>query len=199
MSSETYTFGNNVSYEATRLLLQQDGVIHTETIVIPRQQSINEDAYNQAIEDINKTFRVLKDPETGQQFEIAEANLQADPTKGVDAGLSTFASSLTGNLGNAIELALRAASQPDHRRLYIASPGNGKTSYWSKKEQQYIRRTGRFTQKDGKALPTIAALKRVLDRGGYMITRLSTDSAGGAYATALMRELPKGKVTYEYL
>src|SRR5260370_14640669 len=199
MVSETYTFGNNVSYEATRLSLRQAGVIHTDTIVIPRRQYINENDYNQAIEDINKTFRVLKDPETGQQFEIAEANLQADPTKGFDAGLSTFTSSLTNNLGNAIELALRAASQLDHRRLYIGSPGNGKTSYWSKKEQQYIRRTGRFTQEDGKALPTIAALKRVLDLGGYVITRLSTDSAGGAYVTALMRELPEGQVTHAYI
>jgi len=199
MTSETYSFGNNVSYEATRLSLQQAGVIHTDTIVIPRYPYINEDDYNQAIEDINKTFRVLKDSETGQQFEIAEANLQADPTKGVDAGLSTFTSSLTSNLGNAIELAQRAASQPDHWRLYIASPGNGKTSDWSKKEQQYIRRTGRFTQEDGKALPTIAALKRALDRGGYIVTRISTDSAGGAYVTALMRELPEGQVTHAYI
>jgi hypothetical protein len=199
MSSETYRFGNNVSYEATRLSLQQAGAIHTDTIVIPRYQYINEDDYNQALEDINRTFRVLEDPETGQKFEIAEANLQADPGKGVDAGLSTFTSSLTSNLGNAIELALQAASRPDRRRLYIASPGNGKTSYWNKKEQQYIRRTGRFTQEDGKALPTIAALKRALDRGSYIVTRISTDSAGGAYVTALMRELPEGQVTHAYI
>lgn len=199
MTSETYIFGNSLSYEATRLSLQQDGAIHTDTVVIPRCQHINEDDYNQAIEDMNRTFRALKDPETDQQFEIAEANLQADPTEGVDAGFSTFTSSLTGNLGNATEFALRAASQPGHRRLYIASPGNGKTSYWSKKEQQYIRRTGRFTQEDGQALPTIAALKRALNRSGYAVTRLSTDSAGGAYATALMRELPEGQVTHAYI
>ncbi len=50
-----------------------------------------------------------------------------------------------------------------------------------------------------KALPTIAALKRALDLGGYVVTRLSTDSAGGAYATALMRELPEGQVTHAYI
>src|SRR5712691_3534707 len=133
MTSQIYTFGNSESYKATRLSLQRDGVIHTDTIVIPRHPNINEEDYNRAIEDINRTFRVLKDPENGQQFEIAEANLQADPTSGVDAGLSTYSSSLTSNLGNAIELALRAASHPDRRRLYIASPGNGKTSYWSTK------------------------------------------------------------------
>jgi hypothetical protein len=199
MTTEIYTFGNSLSYEATRLSLQLDGTIYTDTIVIPRHPDINEDDYNQAIEDINRTFRVLKDPETDQQFEIAEANLKVDPTKGFDAGLSTFTSSLTSNLGNAIELALQAASQPNRRRLYIASPGNGKTSYWSKKERKYIRRTGRFTQEDGKALPTIAALKRALDLGGYVVTRLSTDSAGGAYGTALMRELPEGQVTHAYI
>jgi hypothetical protein len=199
MISEIYTFGNNLAYEATRLSLQREGAIHTDTIVIPRHPNINEDHYYQAIVDINRTFRVLKDPETDHQFEIAEVNLHADSSKGVDAGLSTFTSSLTSNLGNAIELALRAASQPGRRRLYIASPGNGKTSYWSKKEQKYIRRTGRFTQEDGKALPTIAALKRALDRAGYVVTRFSTDSAGGAYGTALMRELPEGQVTHAYI
>jgi len=199
ITSKIYTFGNSESYKATRFSLQRDGVIYTDTIVIPRHSNINEEDYNRAIEDINKTFRVLKDPETGQQFEIAEANLQADPANGIDAGLSTYSSSLTTNLGNAIELALRSASHSDRRRLYIASPGNGNTSYWSIKEQKYIRRTGRFTQEDGKALPTIVALKRALDRGGYVVTRLSTDSAGGAYATALMRELPKGQVTHAYI
>src|SRR5262245_35731098 len=128
LDSETYTFGNRVEYEAIRLSLRQTGNVQRDTIVIPRRQSINEDDYNQAIKEINKTFRVLKDPKTGQQFEIAEANLQADPTKGIDASLSTFSSSLTTNPRNAIEFAMRAASQPDHRRLYIASPGNGKTS-----------------------------------------------------------------------
>src|SRR6266516_3776568 len=98
MTSEIYTFGNNRSYEATRLSLQQDGVIHTDAITIPRHSYINEHDYTQAVQDINTTFRVLKDPETGQQFEIAEANIQADPNKGIDAGLSTFSSSLTGNL-----------------------------------------------------------------------------------------------------
>ena len=199
MTSETYTFGNNLSYTAIRLSLLQEEVIHTDTVVIPRCQHINENDYYQSLDDMNRTFRVLQDLETRQRFEIAEANLQADPTQGVDAALSTFTSSLTGNLGNAIEFALRAASQPVHRRLYIASPGNGKTSYWSKKEQQYIRRTGRFTQESGQALPTIAALKRVLDRNGYTVTRFSTDSAGGAYATALMRELPEGQVTHAYI
>lgn len=199
MTRETYTFGNSLSYEAVRLALQQDGTIHTDTVVIPRYQQVNENDYRQALEDINRTFRALKDPETDQQFEIAEANLLADPAQGIDTGLSTFSSSLTSNPGNAIEFALHAASRPDRRRLYIASPGNGKTSYWSKKEQIYIRRTGRFTQEDGRALPTIAALKRVLDQAGYVVQRFSTDSAGGAYITALMRELPEGQITHAYI
>src|SRR5258708_16087968 len=107
MTSEIYTFGNSVSYEATRLSLQRDGVIHTDTIVIPQHPKINEDDYNRAIEDINRTFRVLKDPESDQQFEIADANLQADATMGGDARLSTYTSSLTTNLGHVIELLLR--------------------------------------------------------------------------------------------
>ncbi len=199
MTSETYTFGNNRGYEATRLSLRENGSINTDKITIVRHPGISEEHYKQALDDINHTFQVLVDPQTGKQFEVASANTRANPGNGVDIEISTYTSSISGNTANAIEFAENSALHPDRQRVYVASSGNGRTSYWDEKEQSYIRRTGRFTQENGQALPTIAALNRVLQLNGFVVTRISTNSAGGAYATALMRELPEGQVTHAYL
>lgn len=198
MIGETYTFGNNGAYKAERLSLQ-GASIRTDALIIPRLRSISQERYEQALEDINRTFRVLEDLKTGKRFEVAVANAGAYPSNGVDIELSTFTSSISGNTGNAIEFAENSALYPDRQRVYVASPGNGRTSYWDKEERNYIRRTGRFTQADGSALPTIAALNRVLLLAGFTVTRLSTNSAGGAYATALMRELTEGQVTHAFM
>lgn len=155
--------------------------------------------YEQALDDINATWGVLIDPKTGKQFEHAIVNPEADKSAGVDAELSTFTSSLSGNVGNAIELAQHGSLHPERQRLYLASFGNGKSSWWNRDEQRYIRQTGRYTQRNGDPLPTIAALGRALEDAELPITRFSTNSAGGAYATGLMRALPEGQVTHAYI
>lgn len=153
---------------------------------------------SRSLDDINSTFTVVEDDETGQRFEMAVANRRADPSLGVVIELLTFSSSLSDNTGNAIELAENASLHPNRQRVYVASPGNGRTSYWTKQEQKYIRRTGRFTDW-GAPLPTTAALNRVPERSGLPVAALSTNSAGGAHATALMRALPEGQVTHAYI
>ncbi len=194
----TYTFGNSDPFVAQRFEIVE-GYQKVDDLILPRA-TIADDNYLRALEDIDQSLTVLIDPQTGKQFEVGLANRHADPNDGVDAEVSTFTSSISDNIGNAVECAEHSALSPDRQRLYIASFGNGKTSYWDSDERRYIKRTGRFTQPNGDPLPTIAALERALRLvGGYTITRASTNSAGGAYATALMGAMPDGQVTHAYM
>ncbi len=193
----TYTFGNSDPFVAQRFEVI-DGSTQMDNLILPKAK-IEDDNYLRALEDINLSLTILEDIRTGKRFEFALGNVQADPSEGIDVELSTFTSSISGNIGNAIEFAEHCALNPDRQRLYIASFGNGGSSYWDKTEQRYIKRTGRFINTNGEALPTIAALERVLRLGGYMVTKASTNSAGGAYATALMGALPEGQVTHAYI
>jgi hypothetical protein len=168
--------------------------------VFLKRPSIDEYLYYRAQEDINQTWTVIADPQDPSKvFEIARANLQASADDGIDAEMSTFTSSISGNPGNAVEFAENAALHPDRQRLYIASFGNGRSCYWTADEQKYIRQNGRFTRDDGEALPTLESLARALKAAEFVITRFSTNSTGGAYATGLMAALPEGQVTRAYL
>jgi hypothetical protein len=194
MSAESHAYGNKPTYAYESL---RPGVDDTAQGQIERV-TIDEDCYWQALEDITKTLAVHEDRQMGRHFEIAVANLKGSEET-VDAEMSTFSSSITTNEGNAVELAEHSALYPTRRRVYIASFGNGGSSYWDAKEQKYIKQTGRFVQSDGSPLPTIAALGRVLGQADLDVSRFSTDSAGGAYATALMAALPEDQVTHAYL
>lgn len=192
-----YTFGNNTPFEMDRIHLQS-GQPDTDKLILERPV-IDEERYQQALEDINRTWGVVTDPKSGKTFEIAMANLSAPLDNGIDAELTTVTSSISGNPGNAVEFAENAALHPDRQRIYIAGLGNGRSSYWDIKERKHIRKTGRFTQDNGEALPTLEALNRALKASDFIISRLSTVSAGGAHATALMSALPEGQVTHAYL
>ncbi|MEK7561903.1 MAG: hypothetical protein AAB541_03515, partial [Patescibacteria group bacterium] len=211
--SDIYTYGNNPPYQAERYSvgvtspiiadgfgqLRVPGYFPIKDTVLLTPPLMDEDRYHQALEDINCTWGTISDPQTGKTFEIALANLAAPADNGIDAELSTFTSSISGNPGNAVEFAENAALQPDRQRIYIASFGNGGSSYWESRERQYIRKTGRFTQSSGEALPTLEALARALKAADFIISRFSANSAGGAHATALMAALPEGQVTHAYL
>lgn len=200
---ESYTYGNHPPFRIERAGYHLGRVVFLDSLELPRPE-IEEDDYYQALEDINLTWGdtkgVIVDPQTGRQFEGGMANLQASPENGVDVEMSTFTSSLSGNMGNAVELAEHAALHPDRRRLYLASFGNGQSTYWTPEERKYIRRHGRYVQENGEPLPTVASLARALEAADLAITRcFSTDSAGGGYATALMAAAPEGQVEHAYL
>lgn len=200
MSAEkdlAYTFGNNPPFEADRASVHNSLVV-TEKLAVERPE-IDRDRFLQALEDIDRTWGVITDPKTGKEFEIALANLSAPLHNGIDVELSTFTSSISGNPGNAVEFAENSALHPDRQRLYIATFGNGRSNYWDTDEQKYIRETGRFTQNNGEALPTMASLNRALEKADLPASRFSTNSGGGAPATALMGTLPEGQVTHAYI
>ncbi|HVV26225.1 MAG TPA: hypothetical protein VHC21_04315 [Candidatus Saccharimonadales bacterium] len=196
--SEVYAYGNAAEFKVTKLWFP-NGQLSSTVTEISRAQPIDPDRYQEALHDINESWSVAEDEPTGQQFELALANTDADFSAGVDLEVSTFSSSLSNNPGNAVEFAENSALHPDRPRLYLASPGNGKTSYWTPAEQRHIKVTGRFTDEGGRPLPTIAALARVLEQAELPVSRISTNSAGGAYATALMSVLPEGRLSHAYI
>lgn len=195
MTKNAYGYGNEPTYSYHALT--PEDVAREGYFGQVERVTIDVDRYQQGLEDVTKSLGIYEDGQTGKHFEIAIANREGDEDT-VDAELSTFSSSITNNEGNAAEFALHSALHPTRRRVYVASFGNGGSSYWDDKEQKYIKDTGRFVQPDGSPLPTIAALGRVLRQQGLDISRFSTDSAGGAYATGLMTALPEGQVTHAY-
>lgn len=190
-----YAFGNTPPYKATHLHWSGESV-QAGAVTLP-EAGISHEQYRLALGDINETWQVVQDDETGKTFEVAIANLGGIAAHGMDLEISTFSSSLSGNIGNAIELAMNsvAAGRP---RMYVASFGNGGSSYLDRNERKYTRETGRFIDEDG-ALPTIQALARTIERQDHKVTRISTRSSGGAHATALMAALPEGQITDAYL
>lgn len=196
--SDTYTYGNNPEFEFEKLSVTPAGELQS-TVEVAQRVSLTEDAYHKALEDVNSTFRVEEDKQSGKSFEIAIVNPGAS-SGFADVELSTYSSSISGNIGNAIEFAEHAALNPARARIYVASFGNGGSSYWDESERKHITESGRFTQRNGESLPTVDALSRVLQRlGGLTVNRFSTNSAGGAYATALMRAMPEGQITNAYI
>ncbi|MDL2363105.1 MAG: hypothetical protein QFB86_01840 [Patescibacteria group bacterium] len=196
-----YSFGNSETFTAERWKISHDAEnLTSSSIVIPRA-NITRDDYYQALEEINSSWQVLHDPLSSKQFEAAIPNLMRATSAEIDAELSTFTSCLSSNLGNVVELAENAALHPTVPRLYISSFGNGKSSYWDKAEQDHIKKTGSFTWDDTKPLPTVAALQRAIQSHfpDLTVARISTNSAGGAYATALMQALPKSSITHAYI
>jgi hypothetical protein len=192
--SETYKYGNSSAYELTRLALSKQGV-SIDSIVLPRSE-IEYFRFRKNLYDLDGKLEVIYDPKTNLQFEIGVVNSKNATEEAVDAEISSSTTSLNDNASNTVEFAENAASHPKRRRLYISTPGNGKSSHWNSKERYYIKRTGSYINEDGSTLPTIAALNRSLMAAGYPIRRLSSVSNGGSLIIALMREFNEGQVTH---
>lgn len=110
---------------------------------------ITEEAFKKCITEINKTYKVIRDSRTGRHFEIAIVN-ESNLRHGAILMPSTMFSSLTQNVGNAVEFAAHGAAMPDIARVYVAFPGNGGSDDLSKQDRRYLAQTSRFTQKMGR-------------------------------------------------
>lgn len=154
---------------------------------------------DEKLAEVSESMRVIE--YGGSTFEVGVANNDA-PTNETMLHISTFRSSLTGNAGNAYELAAQAVRYPACRQLYVASFGNGGTSrLLTVKERRYAAKTGRFTWEDeGKtvALPSVQNLQNALGAAGLAVTKVGTDSAGGNYAMALGVAMPEGQLTHAF-
>ncbi len=188
-----YTFGNNERLDLSAI--SASSVIRLSLL----KPTIEQADFDSALEDINNSWRIIEDKKSGKQFEIALANQNAPEENGLIVEFSTFTSAISSNIGNAVEFAEHAALNPFIRRLYVASPGNGLSSYLDKSERQYFRNTGRMITEDGRPIPTIIGLCGALKSSALQPTKISSNSYGGLPATALMAGLPEGQIEHAYI
>ncbi len=196
--------GNETEFEAIQLATNRRD--DHQNIMIPRVTIPSKGSYEAALRQTVKHLQVITDPETYQNFEITYSGVDSLEDGPFDTEFSTYNSAISSNPGNAVEFAEHAALRAEKPRLYIASAGNGFSSYLSAEEQRYVKTRGRFTYDDfdgdrpiTKAIPTIRALKRALESKGVVTDRLSSNSSGANMLTALMYELPEGTVTHAYM
>lgn len=116
----------------------------------------------------------------------------------VELRVATYQSSLTGNLGNAFEVAAGALDDPTKTIIYVASLGMGLSTAISPAEQRYLKDNGTLLveQEDGsvKPLPVVKALARGLNHLGYIVTDLGSDSAGALLTMAYGAAYGKGNI-----
>lgn len=199
---------NTISYEIEKINFAplRDPELSVAEIIavdmpLPNADGTFPQEYRDRLSEINDTYRQIVDPTTGRKFEIAQTHPEATG-EGVDLEISTYSSSLTGNVGNAAEFALHSLSHPGRARLYLASIGNGGSDPLDKKELKYFAKTGRMTHEENDktvAIPTIQSLARALASEDLEVTRVSTDSFGGNIAAGLLTELQRDQVTHSYM
>jgi len=148
---------------------------------------IDNEAYLTRLDEINDSWRIVKDPRTGMRFEIAIAN-QDFADKQALVFPSTEWSSLTQNIVNAEELAAQAAEKPHTARVYVAFFGNGGTQSLPLADRWHFMKTGRFTRtirSNYQPLPAVQAMARAIEQV-TVPTHVSADVAGGRLALGLM-------------
>lgn len=167
-----------------------DPVLESKTIEIPQ---ITEEDFKERLREISRTYRIIRDNQTGRAFEMAIVN-ESQLNNGAILMPSTMFSSLTQNRGNAIELAAHGAANPHMARVYVAFPGNGGSDNLHRPDRRYLARTGRFTQ-DGSALESVSALVRVLENMEIPIKSISANVEGGRLGLGIMAALPPNTMT----
>jgi len=195
-----YRYGNNPVFEVGRYWVQ-NSIVHASSLLLERPEPVSQAAFEANLDNIGRTLAVLKGPEVNGQpvaVEVAVAGNKASTNNGYDGHFATGSSSIRNNKRQAAEHALRSAADPSRPNVYVAGPGQGGSSYWTKEESRYIRQTGRFTQPDGRPLPTMAAYYRALRAGGIVINRLSTDADGGTFGAAFGVAMEEGDLTHAH-
>jgi hypothetical protein len=192
------SIGNLDPFPVRVLYFGEYDFLNSQAIRIERQPAQSADDTARALDDINRSWRLIIDPVTELPFETASVNPTAEFTI---LHSSTYTSSLLTNVGNAAQLARAGDYMHNTHRVYVASPGNGGSVYFDQKERQYIRKYGRYTwSDDGRivALPTIQALSRALRHANIEPAALTADSAGTTTNRALAAHLPPGSIRYIY-
>ena len=144
------------------------------------------DGFSKRLEELQTTTRVIASG--GYAFEIAEVNRASSSTATLQ--VSTYRSSITGNPGNAAELAYEDQGR---RLVYVSSLGQGRTSPLTNSEKRRFARTGSLLcDERGRAdpLPVCHALQSALEREGVEVVALRSDSSGRLLTSALGWCLP---------
>lgn len=112
------------AYPVDIVQLQDGAIVHRHEHFSARKDIAGSpeelpEEYIKALDEINESWRIIRDPITGKKFEIAQTGTSVDPENGIDAEFSTYSSSLSTNPGNAAEFAWHGMVNPGRRRLYI--------------------------------------------------------------------------------
>lgn len=176
-----------------------NGLVMTETPALHHNDIIDPSAVQEKLDEAGRALRLIE--HNGSNFEIATANNHASDEDAM-LHISTFSSSITGNMGNAYEFATQAVRYPNRRQIYVASFGNGGTGrLLTHKERRYAAKTGRFTwEKDDRTvpLPSIKNLHGALGKAGLSVSIIGGDSAGGSYGIALSAAMEEGRLTHAF-
>lgn len=162
------------------------------------------EAYKSRLVEINDTWSIIDDPETGDRFEIAVVNESSLP-KDMVLFPSTDFSSLTQNVGNAIELAASGAEKPNTAIVYVAYPGNGGSRSLHASDRVHFMRTGRFTHGSHtdpagyRPVRTVAAMARAVEAHIGTPNHISGDISGARLGLGLMAALDKNSIKDAYL
>lgn len=192
MRERGYTFGNGIRWQATRL-----GCGPTQTLDSARPE-VDTGRIDAALEDINRTWGIITDPETGRRFEVAHAQLDAPLSSGVDLECSTFTSSLSGNAGNAVEFAQHSTLTPAAGASIspisgTVAPLRGVVTSTRHRRHRTVH-PGRWDAAADRRRPSAG----VEAGNGLVVTRVSANSGGCATATALVAALPENQVTHAF-
>lgn len=130
-------------------------------------------------------------------FEVATFN-SGPNTKATVVFVSTYSSSISGNKGNAWELATMAAMFPDATFVYLASAGNGKTGALKPAEMRHLIATGLLTHTENgsvEAVPTMQNAAGALLSLGREPSALAGNSAGCEQSRAIGIALPASTIS----
>jgi hypothetical protein len=203
-------------FESIAWELQNDIYVpeHTRSVGLTTPET-HRGAYLECLDDINQSFGVAADPETGLKFEVAAVNLQAlrkaramgkEEEINVVVFHSTDFSSLTQNIGNAIELAGMGAANPNTCYIYVAYPGNGRSQNLKGDDRKIFKKTGRLTTGsilDGteyKAVPHAQAMSRAVEEHFDLEAgHVSSNRSGGKMSLAHMAAARENSIKDAYL
>ncbi len=166
------------------------------------EPDISKQAYFDRLDEINDTWGSIFDYMTGYEFETAVVNKQHIGENAI-LFLSTDFSSLTQNIGNAIELAANGAEKPNTAIIYVAFPGNGKSASISGVDRQHFINTGRFTMGEHthhryEPLNIAAAAARAVAWQYGKPEHISADVNGARFGLGVMAALPKDSISDAY-
>ena len=192
------------TYEFTKLDYHEGGWVEKGVILDALDMpGVNESGefpsgFDDRLEEINDSLRAIKDPVTGNEFEIAITNPGLS-SQGTALEVGTYSSSISGNPGNAAELAMRSLFA-NKTRVYLAPFGNGLSSPLSTEELSTFARTGQLMFGPNS---TVRALSRALGtmqtEESLEINYISTDSFGSYIANGLMSVMDQNQVGHVFM
>ncbi len=157
--------------------------IHLGTTYSPELEAALSANLNRLYDNV-RTLTVVQD-----DFEyVFELGILEGTGDKVELRVATYQSSLTGNLGNAFEVAAAGIDDPTKTIVYVASLGMGLSKAISPAEQKFMRKHGSLLAHEGNGdaqpLSVVTALARGLDHMGLKVTSLASDSAGALLSMA---------------